>query len=264
LLPATGGNVGIGTTTFVGSIKLAVNGQIGGSTFSSTYLDLTGGTPELRGNSGIGFYGSAGNHIFYGSSSTERMRIIGSTGNVSIGTTNSFDRLQNNGGMCFGAFNNATINYGMGEGNHTYLQFATNGVNVMRISATQNVLINTTTDAGYTISANGTGGGNGFLSGGNSYLQFSVRGLNFLTIYNGGNEANTAYQMGYSLAYNGTPPNLSALLDLTSTTKGFLPPRMTQAQRNAIASPAIGLEIYQTDATEGKYIYKSSGWTYIG
>ena len=56
----------------------------------------------------------------------------------------------------------------------------------------------------------------------------------------------------------------SAVLQATSTTKGFLPPRMTQTERNAIASPAIGLEIYQTDATEGKYIYKSSGWTYIG
>jgi hypothetical protein len=56
----------------------------------------------------------------------------------------------------------------------------------------------------------------------------------------------------------------SARLQVDSTTQGFLPPRMTQTQRNAIASPAIGLEIYQTDATEGKYIYKSSGWTYIG
>jgi hypothetical protein len=56
----------------------------------------------------------------------------------------------------------------------------------------------------------------------------------------------------------------SAKVQIDSTTQGFLPPRMTQTQRNAIASPAIGLEIYQTDATEGKYIFKSSGWTYIG
>jgi hypothetical protein len=63
---------------------------------------------------------------------------------------------------------------------------------------------------------------------------------------------------------NTTTDVASAILNVTSTTKGFLPPRMTQTQRNAIASPAIGLEIYQTDATEGKYIYKSSGWTYIG
>jgi hypothetical protein len=116
---------------------------------------------------------------------------------------------------------------------------------------------------GNTISENGTGGGNGFLSGGNSFLQFSVRGLNFLTIFNGGNEANTAYQMGYSLAYNGTPPNLSALLDLTSTTKGFLPPRMTGAQAELISSPAEGLMIYATAGT-GTTITSKGWWGYDG
>jgi uncharacterized protein (TIGR02145 family) len=44
-----------------------------------------------------------------------------------------------------------------------------------------------------------------------------------------------------------TTPVASAALDVTSTTKGFLPPRMTEAQRDAIASPATGLQIYCTD-----------------
>lgn len=44
-------------------------------------------------------------------------------------------------------------------------------------------------------------------------------------------------------------PAASAALDITSTTSGFLPPRMTTAQRNAISSPATGLTIYCTDAT---------------
>jgi hypothetical protein len=52
----------------------------------------------------------------------------------------------------------------------------------------------------------------------------------------------------------------SAVLQATSTTKGFLPPRGTNAQRNAISSPAVGLIFYCTDATEGLYIYTSSGW----
>ena len=42
-------------------------------------------------------------------------------------------------------------------------------------------------------------------------------------------------------------PNNSALLEVNSTTKGFLPPRMTQTQRDAIVSPAQGLIIYCTD-----------------
>src|SRR5690606_7311868 len=36
-------------------------------------------------------------------------------------------------------------------------------------------------------------------------------------------------------------PDASSLLDLTSTTQGFLPPRMDETQRDAIASPATGL-----------------------
>lgn len=41
----------------------------------------------------------------------------------------------------------------------------------------------------------------------------------------------------------------SAALDVESTTKGFLPPRMTNAQRAAIASPAQGLMVYCTDCS---------------
>jgi len=56
-------------------------------------------------------------------------------------------------------------------------------------------------------------------------------------------------------------PNNSAQLDITSTNKGLLTPRMTQAQRNAIASPANGLLIYQTDNTPGFYFYNGTGWS---
>jgi uncharacterized protein (TIGR02145 family) len=46
----------------------------------------------------------------------------------------------------------------------------------------------------------------------------------------------------------GTPsPDPSAVLELKSTTRGFLPPRMTTNQRNVIVSPATGLMIYNSD-----------------
>jgi hypothetical protein len=41
-------------------------------------------------------------------------------------------------------------------------------------------------------------------------------------------------------------PSTTALLDLTSTTRGFLPPRLTTVQKNAIVSPAFGLVVYDT------------------
>ena len=42
-----------------------------------------------------------------------------------------------------------------------------------------------------------------------------------------------------------TPP-ASTLVEMRSTTKGFLPPRMTTTQKNAIATPATGLMVYDT------------------
>lgn len=53
--------------------------------------------------------------------------------------------------------------------------------------------------------------------------------------------------------------NVSAVLDINSTTKGFLPPRMTATQRNAIASPAIGLTIYNT-TINAVQVYNGTIW----
>ena len=55
-------------------------------------------------------------------------------------------------------------------------------------------------------------------------------------------------------------PNASALLDISSTTKGMLAPRMTKAQRDAIATPATGLLIFQTNSTPGLYFYSGAAW----
>jgi hypothetical protein len=55
-------------------------------------------------------------------------------------------------------------------------------------------------------------------------------------------------------------PNTSAQLDVTSTNKGLLIPRMTLAQRGTIPSPVAGLMIYQTDNTPGFYFYNGASW----
>jgi hypothetical protein len=46
---------------------------------------------------------------------------------------------------------------------------------------------------------------------------------------------------------------------MTSTTKGFLPPRMTSVQRNAIATPAAGLIVYDTTVNK-HYGYDGTTW----
>ncbi|MBP6022114.1 hypothetical protein [Ferruginibacter sp.] len=58
-------------------------------------------------------------------------------------------------------------------------------------------------------------------------------------------------------------PEASAKLDVTSTTQGFLAPRMTAAERNAIATPATGLLVYQTDGISGFYYRKATGWNQL-
>ena len=55
-------------------------------------------------------------------------------------------------------------------------------------------------------------------------------------------------------------PESSSVLDITSTSKGLLVPRMTQIQKNAISNPATGLLLYQTDGTVGFYSYNGSNW----
>lgn len=63
---------------------------------------------------------------------------------------------------------------------------------------------------------------------------------------------------------SGASASASAILDVSSTTKGLLVPRMTLAQRGAIATPATGLEIYQTDGASGFWYYDGTVWTRMG
>jgi hypothetical protein len=51
----------------------------------------------------------------------------------------------------------------------------------------------------------------------------------------------------------------SAHVDITSTTRGFLSPRMTTTQKNAIASPAEGLEVFDLTLHK-KCVYTGSAW----
>ena len=60
-----------------------------------------------------------------------------------------------------------------------------------------------------------------------------------------------------------TSPNASAVLDVTSTTQGFLPPRMTQAQRNAISSPASGLMVWCTNCGAAGEFQGYNGTTWV-
>ena len=90
---------------------------------------------------------------------------------------------------------------------------------------------------------------------------------NGLTLEVGGTleATGSSYLRGQSYGFSGffagmnSGENASAIIQADSTTKGFLPPRMTTTQKNAIASPAAGLVLY--DSTTNKLqCYNGSTW----
>ena len=64
-----------------------------------------------------------------------------------------------------------------------------------------------------------------------------------------------------ALNTNGAAADASAMLDVSSSSKGFLPPRLTTIQRTGISSPANGLMVYDTDTKT--HWYYSDTWKEI-
>ena len=140
-----------------------------------------------------------------------------------------------------------------------------------------NVGINTTTDAGFKLDVNGTARatqitastlGNSFNVGSVNVVDFGdglrigySSSVNKISLFT--NSATQGLQVNNGSVSIGPQltPNASAILDITSTTKGFLPPRMTTTQKNAIASPATGLMVY--DTTLNKLCVYTTTWETI-
>lgn len=80
-----------------------------------------------------------------------------------------------------------------------------------------------------------------------------------ITVFN----VNKTLAQGLGVNTTGAMADTSAMLDVSSTTKGVLIPRMTISQRNAIVTPATGLMVYQTDSIPGFYYYTGSAWQAI-
>jgi predicted heme/steroid binding protein len=101
--------------------------------------------------------------------------------------------------------------------------------------------------------------------GGQAALTNPVTGTgttNYLSKFTGASAIGDSllYDSGSAIGLGTASINASALFQMDSTTKGFLPPRMTQAQRTAISTPAEGLIVYQTNGVIGLYIYANSTW----
>jgi hypothetical protein len=68
-----------------------------------------------------------------------------------------------------------------------------------------------------------------------------------------------SYSQGVAISETNAPPDPSAMLDVESTTRGFLPPRLTSAQREAMLAPASGLLVFDTDFN-ALFVNTGEGW----
>ena len=75
-----------------------------------------------------------------------------------------------------------------------------------------------------------------------------------------GADANFVYNTLGAFGIGTASPDASAIMDLTSSDRGFLPPRMDTTARNAISSPAEGLIVYNSTSNTVDY-YDGSAWT---
>jgi hypothetical protein len=259
----TNGRLGIGN--IVPGAKLDVHGtgviqQLNGTTTNNSYLDFqnAGATKWRLGNT----YNAGQNRfsLFNAAGTTEVVTTF-QTGNVAINsTTDAGYKLDVNGtARVQGTLTGVTQYFSTGAAATShYLEFlstsSTNSYLNLRRSAGANGVTAYYLNNGtaYFSTDNGSGETRLLASVGGYYLTFFSNGLETMRLPTSNN------------VLIGTTTDIpSSILTLQSTTKGFLPPRMTNAQRTAISSPAVGLIVYCTDAVEGLYIYKSTGWTFI-
>jgi len=245
---ASNGYVGIGTINPLSLLdvrSVSANGDVRVGTITN-YSSL-----EWNNSSGstiINSYGSSNWPILFRQNGIERMR-IDSSGNVGIGATTMTAKLHV---KAVGALS-TDVTLRIRNSADTADLFTVNGDGgviiggVAKMSCSATVLTVTRPDnvgAGFPFS-------NGLNTAYGEFRWKDASGADLARVSGTG-----------SFIIGGTTPNASSLLDITSTTKGVLFPRMTTTQKNAIATPASGLVVY--DTTLGKLCVRgAASWETI-
>lgn len=181
-------------------------------------------SPVFRAATGYGILFPSLNSVAISTASAERLRVDAS-GNVGIGTSAPTEKLDINGAI---QIRGARVG-NSGEGG--FLDYSAGKFRFLSQGQTN-------TTAG-------------------EFL-FTVRELDF------GGSVDALYIGNTGNIGIGTTTNVaSSKLTIQSTTQGFLSPRMTTAQKNAISSPATGLLVYDTDLLS-LYQYNGTAWTAVG
>lgn len=89
---------------------------------------------------------------------------------------------------------------------------------------------------------------------------FFTKSLYIVAIFSASSLGAFAQKEKANVGIGTTQPDESAVLDIKSSTKGLLIPRMSLQQRGQIQNPANGLMVYQTDMLSGFYFYDGKEW----
>lgn len=269
--------LGIGTTTPGAPLDIHTTGvgaQINGTTTNDAFLLFqNAGSSKWRiGNN----YSGATNYfsIYDSTNAVEPFRLTqGTLGNAALTLRGTITQSNATAGM---RFDNGSQQYWIGySGADFAIQQFLVGTYMLIKASNGRILMNTTTDNGNQVQINGSlsvssismnSGGistvnNGTVDIGGAAVAFrtifvntinSGTSVNFLTIGVGTfgmNVRKSANTEGVIYVQDSSTVSTSnaTILSLESTTRGFRPPRMTTAQKNAIASPVAGLVIYDTD-----------------
>ena len=259
------GNVGIGTAS--PSTKLTIFGTNPTFRVQGDGVSYYGGidfwssvSGSNRSNGSVGQYDGNGLYIgsgtgmrltFTTNNGTEAMRLT-SAGRLLIGTTTESTYILDA---------NGTVRV---QGTELRLDNATTGtINIY----SNTPRVNFFSGGGYSIGRNGTavelisGGSIAFYIGANQgYSLTAALGHVWYSAISGSAALGRLDTGGsLSIGKGGTAAVASSIVELSSTTKGFLPPRMTNAQMVAIATPASGLVVY--DTTNNKLnVYDGTNW----
>jgi hypothetical protein len=167
------------------------------------------------------------------------------------------------------------VNTASASGNYIEYGFVDAISNALLVDGTETITSSTTSTAGYgsnpvinfiytpisnqTVklrTTSSTRGTQSVVSGTANITQIGSSAFVSPWTLSGTNTFNTTGNVGIGTS----SPSSSALLDISSTSKGILIPRMTASQKNAISSPTTGLLIFQTDAPSDFYHYNGSSW----
>jgi hypothetical protein len=256
-----GTNVGIGTTSMAAKFHVIGGGIFESANTGGVITQFRNSTIESLGY--IGVEGNTGGIQLTGTTANATFVASGATGrNLQFGTAGVIRATLNPNGELLLNTSTDAGDYKLQVSGNAYVSAST------FLSPSGTTTIGQTGASGNKLVVIGSGAQSIFNSGANSdaRLEFQYNAtrkglINWDTNVFGVqlDSGVSFYVSGGSTQFGGSSPNGSAIVDITSTTKGFLPPRMTTTQRDAISSPAAGLVIYNT--TTSKLQVYTTSWT---